>query len=132
MLKHAMLGLLFLAPLALVGCGDAAKAPATQAAMPPATNDAATLRANLDQLPPEDLQLADAQRFCAIETDKRLGSMGVPVKVLVKDQPVFLCCDSCRTKALAHADRTLARVEQLKKKAEAPGKEAGPTGGNKP
>ena len=43
--------------------------------------------------------------------------VGTPVKVMVKDQPVFLCCKSCRKKALADPDKTLAKVKQLKEKA---------------
>jgi hypothetical protein len=46
--------------------------------------------------------------------------MGKPFKVLVKGQPVFLCCDGCRKKALAEPDETLARVQELKAKAARP------------
>jgi hypothetical protein len=52
----------------------------------------------------DDRKLAEEQKFCAIENDNRLGSMGTPVKVMVKDQPVFLCCKGCQKKALS--DRT--------------------------
>jgi hypothetical protein len=39
---------------------------------------------------------------------------------------VFLCCDACKTKALAHAARTLARVKELsEKKAVMPSPEDG-------
>ena len=40
--------------------------------------------------------------------------MGTPVKVTVKGQPVFLCCDGCKKKALGDPDKTLAAVEKLK------------------
>jgi hypothetical protein len=110
--------------LALLGCADrsaerskTATAPATPA--PAQANDEDSIRTNLDQLSAEDRKLADEQRFCAVENKNRLGSMGVPVKVMVKDQPVFLCCSACRTKALAHADRTLAKVKELKEQKEA-------------
>jgi Cu(I)/Ag(I) efflux system membrane fusion protein len=80
----------------------------------------ATIRANLGRLPEEDRPLAEAQKYCPI-TGERLGDpdMGVPVKVLVKDQPVFLCCKGCEKKALAESDRTLARVNELKARARA-------------
>jgi len=42
--------------------------------------------------------------------------MGVPVKVMVKDQPVFLCCKGCQKEALADPDKTLARVKELRAK----------------
>jgi Cu(I)/Ag(I) efflux system membrane fusion protein len=78
----------------------------------------ADIRANLDRLPKEDRPLAEAQKYCP-ETDKRLGSMGVPVKVLVDGQPVFVCCKGCRDDALAAPKKTLAKVEELRKRAKA-------------
>src|SRR3990172_5371883 len=54
--------------------------------------EAAEIRANLAKLSEEDQQLAVAQGFCAIMVKNRLGLMGPPIKVMVKDQPVFLCC----------------------------------------
>jgi hypothetical protein len=42
--------------------------------------------------------------------------MGAPVKVMVKGQPVFFCCDGCRSEADDHPDRILARVRELKAK----------------
>jgi hypothetical protein len=119
-----------LAFLALSGCtgrskeqpkaGDATTSPLTTVGK---ANDEASARAYLDKLSPEDRRLAEEQGFCAVESKNLLGSMGVPVKIMINDQPVFLCCDSCETKARAHADRTLARVQQLKdKKPETPAK----------
>ena len=72
------------------------------------------IAANLAQLDAADRALAEAQRFCAVENDGRLGSMGPPVKVMVNDKPVFLCCDGCRDEALADPEKTLAKVESLK------------------
>jgi membrane fusion protein, copper/silver efflux system len=74
----------------------------------------AEIRAALAKLKPEDRRLAAAQRFCVAQPEHRLGSMGVPSRLLVKGQPVFLCCDSCAREALAHPDRTLATLERLK------------------
>lgn len=85
-------------------------------AHPAGKTDEASMRANLDKLKPDDRNLAKEQGFCAVETKNPLGSMGVPYKVVIKDQPVFLCCDGCETRAKAHADRTLARVQQLKER----------------
>ena len=78
----------------------------------------AKIEANLAKLRPEDRELAEAQVFCPIMMQKRLGSMGPPIKVMIKDQPAFLCCKGCQRKALANPDATLARVEQLKIRAE--------------
>ena len=78
------------------------------------------LKANLAKLESADRKLAEAQVFCAVDDENRLGSMGVPFKVMVKDQPVFLCCKGCQKSALANPDKTLAKVEELRKKSAAP------------
>jgi hypothetical protein len=70
----------FLPPIALalfaVGCTESGK--------PGGDAKAAALeekiQANLEKLPAEDRALAEQQKFCASETDQRLGSMGVPIK----------------------------------------------------
>ena len=49
-------------------------------------------------------------------TDNPLGSMGAPVKLMVADKPVFLCCAGCRRKALADPKQTLATVAELQRK----------------
>jgi hypothetical protein len=41
---------------------------------------------NLAKLSTPDRKLAEAQRFCPVQ-GKRLGSMGVPVKVMLKESP---------------------------------------------
>jgi hypothetical protein len=76
----------------------------------------AEIKAALAKLPEKDRKLAEEQKYCPI-SDERLGSMGKPRKILVKDQPVFLCCKGCEKKALADPDKTLAKVKELKAKA---------------
>jgi multidrug efflux pump subunit AcrA (membrane-fusion protein) len=77
------------------------------------------VQAVLAKLSPEDRSLAEAQAFCPVLTDNRLGSMGKPVKVLVKGRPVFLCCKGCVNKALADPAKTLTKVEEAKARAKA-------------
>jgi hypothetical protein len=74
----------------------------------------AAIQTNLAKLSPEDRKAAEAQKFCAIQTKNRLGTMGTPVKIMVKGQPVFLCCNMCVAKAQANPDKTLASVTDLK------------------
>jgi hypothetical protein len=117
--------------LCLAGCtgGPPEKAPpaaATARDHGPAEADTtspgaedADVRAERAKLSPEDQRLVAAQEFCAVSTDERLGAMGPPVKVVVKGQPVFLCCKGCEKKALANPDQTLATVEELKAKVKA-------------
>jgi hypothetical protein len=69
---------------------------------------------NLAKLSADDRQLAEAQKLCPI-SNEALGEMGVPLKVTIKDQPVFLCCKSCQKEAVGDADKTLAKVDELKK-----------------
>jgi uncharacterized protein (TIGR03000 family) len=81
----------------------------------PAEKDA-DIKANLAKLPPEDRKLAEEQKFCVVESDTRLGAVGVPLKIMVKGQPVFLCCKNCIKEAQADPDKTLAKVKELKAK----------------
>jgi hypothetical protein len=120
--------LLMLVPMVLIGCkaGPVDK-PAgsgteqqTASAKPAAdAGEEAKIQAALAELSPADRKLAEEQGYCAVQNDSRLGSMGKPVKIMVKDQPVFLCCGHCRKTAQADPDKTLARVKQLREK-EAP------------
>ncbi len=77
---------------------------------------AAEIESNLAKLSPEDRQQAEAQGFCPVMPDSQLGAMGTPVKIMVNDEPVFLCCAGCRTKALANPDQTLETVASLRVK----------------
>ncbi len=82
-------------------------------ASPAPQDKEAKIKSSLGQLDPADRKRAEEQKYCAVETKNRLGSMGKPVKLTIKDQTVFLCCKGCEKKALADPDKTLARVEEL-------------------
>jgi hypothetical protein len=118
--------------LSLAGCSGGLKENAPSAAghagdhrqkeAPAAANQGtedADIKAERAKLSTEDQSLVAAQEFCAISTDERLGAMGPPVKLVIKGQPVFLCCGGCEKKALANPDKTLAKVEELKAKVKA-------------
>jgi Cu(I)/Ag(I) efflux system membrane fusion protein len=68
---------------------------------------------NVQQLPPADRALAMAQGMCPI-TGVPLGTMGVPVKVMIRGQPVLLCCQGCVAAATNRPDETLATVARFK------------------
>lgn len=70
----------------------------------------------LAKLSPEDRKLAASQKFCPVLTDSPLGSMGVPVKVVVNNQPVFVCCNGCSKSAAKNADATLKKVSEFRAK----------------
>ena len=100
----------------VIGCGEKpapalSKSPAAPAA---ATSDEAKFSAAIAKLPEEDREAATAQKFCVVEEKSRLGSMGMPFKVMVEGKPVFLCCAGCEDEALKDPAKTLAKVEELK------------------
>jgi hypothetical protein len=71
------------------------------------------IRAALAKLSAQDRRLAERQVFCAIDQDSPLGSMGPIYKVMVKGQPVFLCCKGCVAEANLHPDQTLVQLQKL-------------------
>ena len=76
----------------------------------------AKIKKNLAKLAPKDRKIAEQQKYCVEEQENRLGSMGVPFKVEIKGQPVFLCCRGCQKEAEADPDKTLAKVKELREK----------------
>ena len=58
----------------------------------------------------EDAKLAKAQETCPV-SDEKLGDMGAPIKVMVGDKPVFICCSSCKKNLLANPDKYLAKLK---------------------
>jgi uncharacterized protein (TIGR03000 family) len=78
-------------------------------------DEKSTIAENLAKLSPEDRKLAETQKFC-VEEDNPLGVMGVPVKIMLKGQPVFLCCKGCIEKAQENPEKTLAKLKELKAK----------------
>src|SRR5438067_943499 len=114
--------MLLIIPLALLaGCnGGSDKAPPAKGkplatAAKAESSEDADIKAERAKLSPEDRELVEAQEWCP-ETDDRLGSMGPPIKLMIKDKPVFICCGGCKKKAEADPDKTLAKVEELKAK----------------
>ncbi len=73
--------------------------------------------ANIAKLPAIDRPLALAQRLCPV-TGYPLGSMGVPLRVTLNDQTVFLCCPGCQRKAAKKPAEMLHKVAQFKAAAE--------------
>jgi len=94
---------------------------------PSMPEDADTLdkksKVELAKLSAEDRKLAEAQKFCPVLPASQLGSMGVPVKVILDGQPVFLCCTNCEEKAKANPKQTLQKVEEAKKAKEVSAKQ---------
>ena len=63
------------------------------------------------ELSVEDRALAIKQKVCPV-SGEGLGKMGVPLKMEVKGQTVFLCCAGCKDKLLASPDEYLAKIKK--------------------
>jgi hypothetical protein len=94
--------------LIALGCADNASPEKS------AIDKQARIKANLEKLDPADLKLVQEQKYCPIMPEKQLGEMGKPIKVMVNDQPVFVCCRSCEKAAKAKPDETLESLKTLK------------------
>jgi hypothetical protein len=101
------------------GAGRPGQAEAPARPSTPADPEA-EIDAALGRLSADDRALAAAQRYCAVLPESRLGSMGVPVKLVIDTRTVFVCCDGCRRRALADPRATLDAVERLKARHERP------------
>lgn len=66
---------------------------------------------NIAKLPPEDRELAIRQAVCPV-TGEPLGSMGVPLKFIVKGVPVFVCCKGCEAQVREHPDKVLEKINR--------------------
>lgn len=98
MLRWICLTVSLLTLVLIAGCGSSSPSP-REAAM--------------SELNTKDRTLAEAQGFCAV-TSEPLGDMGPPLKVILGDKPVWICCKGCEKKAKANPEKTLAHAEELK------------------
>ena len=94
---------------------SAASSSSTRAAAKKSGGVSTAQLAQIEKLSPADRELAIQQVTCPI-TGEPLGSMGVPVKIVLKGQPVFLCCIGCETEAKEHPDETVSKVDKLRSK----------------
>jgi hypothetical protein len=105
-----------LATFGLVGCTGGSNGIPTANSNPQARQDSETTteqKAAIAKLSVEDQPLAEAQGYCAV-TSEPLGSMGPPIKLVLNEKTVFVCCKGCEKKAKANLDKTLAKVAELK------------------
>ncbi len=106
----------------IAGCGKSQNMPRTSQAEhgqhAESHDDATEVQTNLSKLSEEDRPLALAQGYCAVSRE-RLGSMGAPLKLVLNDQPVFVCCKGCEKKAKSKPEKAIANAEELKAKVKA-------------
>jgi YHS domain-containing protein len=119
-LIFAAVGLLPVA-LILIGCGKSTTPSASPKSLQPTnqahsdattqSNQDAQITAALAELTVEDRAQATKQKNCPV-SGELLGSMGAPLKIDVKGQSVFICCEGCKDKLLATPDEYLAKLKQ--------------------
>ena len=95
--------------IVLSGCAPApdASPTATTPATDPASKNQTTEQVSLSA---EDQALADKQQKCPIGGTP-LGDHGTPIKVMVGDRPVFICCEGCRQPLLDDPEKHLATLD---------------------
>ena len=95
--------------------GPGQKGPAAEHKDHDAEKDHGTGQAAPDEKPAgltaADRALIEKQKTCPV-TGEALGSMGEPVKVVVKGQTVFLCCAGCEAAIKKDADKYLAKLNK--------------------
>ena len=89
------------------GCGEATTPPASPTGSAAVTPDKPAGKATLSA---EDQVLADKQKVCPVGGEP-LGSMGTPVKMMVGDRAVFLCCEGCRGAVESDPAKYLAKLD---------------------
>ena len=99
---------------AAAGCGGGSPTGSKQGTAARAGGAGDDVAAERAKLSPDERAAVDAQEWCAVSTDERLGSMGPPVKLELKGQPVYVCCKGCKQAALKDPDKTLAAVAGFK------------------
>ena len=99
---------------ALQNANPPAPSDETAPAAEDSKSDEAEVATALAKLSKSDQAIAMAQRTCVVLEGNRLGSMGTPIKVMIEGQPVFLCCEGCKKKALANPKATLSKAAKLK------------------
>lgn len=77
--------------------------------------DEAKIKKALAQLSDADRAAAEKQRTCPV-TENRLGLMGTPLKITVKDsggkeQEVFICCAGCEESIKGDPDKYLEKLK---------------------
>lgn len=92
-----------------LGCGGPTQqnaGPKASATVGGENDQAARIETNLAKLSDADRSAAVAQGRCPVSSEV-LASMGVPIKLRVQDQDVWICCDGCKSELVANPHKFL-------------------------
>ncbi|MFT5527471.1 MAG: YHS domain-containing protein [Pirellulaceae bacterium] len=115
----AVFALVTVGILSIPGCGGSSTDPAGPVAtgddhaghQHDPVEDLANIKMELALLSVEDATAVQKQSVCPVSGEK-LGTMGAPLKVEVKGQQVWICCDGCKDAVLASPDKFLAKLKK--------------------
>jgi Cu(I)/Ag(I) efflux system membrane fusion protein len=82
-------------------------------------DEAERVAATMAKLSREDRKLAQAQRTCPVRNEP-LGTMGVPYKMTLNGETLFVCCKACEPDARKDPGETLRKVAGFRKKSPSP------------
>jgi Cu(I)/Ag(I) efflux system membrane fusion protein len=107
--------------MASVYIGGSGGGKAGPVAVRPTTPDdeAEKIAAAMARLSPADRKIAQAQRTCPVRNEP-LGTMGVPYKLTLNGETLFVCCKACEPDARKDSEETLRKVAGFRKKSPGP------------
>jgi len=73
--------------------------------------DMEKMEQTLAKLPEADRKSAMDQHICPV-SGEMLGTMGLPKKMEVDGQTIWICCDDCKEKLLADPEKYLDKLNQ--------------------
>ncbi|MBL4884564.1 MAG: hypothetical protein JKY95_08535 [Planctomycetaceae bacterium] len=124
-MKTISITLFLLLAVAMLGCNSSTETPAASENASESDDahadhdhgnhdgksDMEMMKENLAKLSPEDAASAEKQHICPV-TGEMLGTMGLPIKVTVKDQDVWVCCDHCVDKLKTDPEKYIAKLKK--------------------
>ncbi|MCX7423939.1 MAG: hypothetical protein NT013_31025 [Planctomycetia bacterium] len=92
-----------------LGCSSSS----TQPVVPSEASQEAAIEQSINRLPEDDRTAAKRQRFCAVMEKERLGQRDTPIKVVIGERSVFVCCDGCVSDAKQNPKKTLDTLAKV-------------------
>jgi hypothetical protein len=91
------------------GAGRGDRVAAVERPAVSSTTSTSLAASKFKELAPDDRALAERQKLCPV-TQKPLGSMGTPPRIVISGQVVFLCCGGCEDAIKRDPAKYLAKL----------------------